>query len=226
MGLSRWITQRARERIKRGVDVVGASVGLVAAAPVMAAAAGAIWVKMGRPVLFVQPRPGKDAVVFELMKFRTMTTRKPGQGYDQDAVRITPLGAFLRKTSIDELPTLFNVLRGDMSLVGPRPLLVEYLERYSPEQARRHEVKPGVTGHAQVNGRNALSWEEKFALDVWYVDNWSLKLDAQILLRTVWAVLRREGISPDDHAVMPVFEGAASSSTPETVSERAVSAVG
>jgi lipopolysaccharide/colanic/teichoic acid biosynthesis glycosyltransferase len=143
-----------------------------------------------------------------LIKFRTMTDARDAAGnLLPDADRLSRFGRFLRASSLDELPELFNVLKGDMSLVGPRPLLMEYLDRYTPEQARRHDVKPGITGWAQINGRNAISWEAKFRLDVWYVDNWSLWLDVRILARTVWAVVRREGISADSHATMPKFEG-------------------
>jgi len=163
---------------------------------------------MGRPVLFKQMRPGLNAKPFYMYKFRTMTNEKDEQGNPlSDEQRLTRLGRFLRSTSLDELPELFNVLKGDMSLVGPRPLLMQYLARYTPEQARRHEVKPGITGWAQVNGRNAITWEEKFALDVWYVDNWSLWLDIKILAMTVVKVFKREGISAKGEATMPEFMG-------------------
>jgi lipopolysaccharide/colanic/teichoic acid biosynthesis glycosyltransferase len=199
---------RALQRtIKRLIDVGAAASGLVALAPVMAATAAAVRVSLGAPVLFRQRRPGLGGAPFELIKFRTMRAAAPGEGVDSDARRLTAVGAKLRAWSLDELPTLWNVLRGDMSLVGPRPLLMQYLDRYTPEQARRHEVRPGVTGWAQVNGRNALSWDDKFALDVWYVDNWSLWLDARILLRTFTKVLRRDGISAEQHATMPEFLG-------------------
>ena len=161
--------------VKRGLDVTVSAVGLVLSAPVQLVTAGIVLATDGRPVLFRQARPGKDGVVFELVKFRTM--RHPDANHVSDADRLTTVGRFLRSTSLDELPTLWNVLKGDMSLVGPRPLLVEYLPRYSPQQARRHEVRPGVTGLAQVSGRNGLSWEDKFALDVEYVDQRSLRLD-------------------------------------------------
>lgn len=190
------------------MDIVGAAVGLVLASPIMAVAALAIRATMGRPVLFRQLRPGLGGKPFLLLKFRTMRPEAPGsRGPASDAERLTPLGRFLRAASIDELPTLWNVLRGDMSLVGPRPLLMEYLDRYSPEQARRHEVKPGITGWAQVNGRNALSWEEKFRLDVWYVDHCSFLLDLKILFLTLLKVLRREGINHPGEATMPEFQG-------------------
>lgn len=157
---------------------------------------------MGSPAFFRQVRPGRGGKPFEITKLRTM---KSGAG--SDAERLTALGKFLRSTSIDELPQLWTVLKGDLSLVGPRPLLVQYLPLYSPEQARRHEVLPGITGWAQIHGRNAISWEEKFAHDVWYVDHWSFGLDVRILARTALAVLRREGISGEGHVTMPVFAG-------------------
>jgi lipopolysaccharide/colanic/teichoic acid biosynthesis glycosyltransferase len=160
---------------------------------------------MGSPVLFRQPRPGKDGVVFELVKFRTM--RHPDADHVTDAERLTPLGQWLRSTSLDELPTMWNVVKGDMSLVGPRPLLVEYLPLYTAEQARRHEARPGVTGLAQVSGRNALSWDEKFALDVEYVDGHSLRGDLRILMATLIRVLRRQDISADGEATTQPFKG-------------------
>ncbi len=193
---------------KRVMDIAGAAAGLVLGAPVMAAAALAIRATMGRPVLFRQLRPGLRGKPFMLVKFRTMRPETPGErGLASDAARLTRLGRFLRATSIDELPTLWNVLRGEMSLVGPRPLLMEYLDRYSPEQARRHEVKPGITGWAQVNGRNALTWDEKFRLDVWYVDHCSFLLDLKILILTLLKVLRCEGVSHPGEATMPEFRG-------------------
>ncbi len=190
---------------KRALDVTVSAVGLVVSAPVQVVTAGVVLVAHGRPVLFRQARPGRDGVVFELVKFRTM--RHPDATHVTDAERLTSVGRFLRSTSLDELPTLWNVLKGDMSLVGPRPLLVEYLPRYSPEQARRHEVRPGVTGLAQVSGRNGLGWEDKFALDVEYVDRRSWRLDVEILARTVRSVLRRQGISGGGEATMSVFMG-------------------
>jgi len=163
---------------------------------------------MGRPVLFRQQRPGLRGKPFTLYKFRTMRDARTASGeLLPDDLRLTTFGKWLRSTSLDELPELFNVLKGEMSLVGPRPLLMEYLPRYSPEQARRHEVKPGITGWAQVNGRNALTWEEKFRMDVWYVDHWNLWLDMKIVLLTIWKVLKREGISAEGSATMPVFTG-------------------
>jgi len=175
---------------------------------VLAVAAISVYLDDGGPVLFCQDRPGKDGSIFKLYKFRTMRKQRPGEqpGLD-DAKRISKLGAFLRKTSVDELPTLFNVLRGEMSLVGPRPLLVEYLGRYSKEQARRHDVRPGITGWAQVNGRNALSWDDKFRLDVEYVDRRSMLFDLRILLQTALPVLRQSGIASNGHVSMPPFQG-------------------
>ena len=198
--------RRAYDVAKRVLDAGVAAAGLVVTAPVQAAVALAVLKVHGRPVLFRQPRPGKDGKVFELVKFRTMLP--PDAQRVSDADRLTSLGALLRATSLDELPTLWNVLKGDMSLVGPRPLLVQYLERYSPEQARRHEVRPGITGLAQVRGRNNLDWDEKFALDVEYVDNRSLGLDLRILWETVAVVLQRRGISADGHVTMSEFRGA------------------
>ena len=198
--------RRAYDVTKRILDAGVAGVGLVVTAPLQAAVALAVLKEHGRPVLFRQPRPGKDGRVFTLVKFRTMLL--PDAKRVSDADRLTGLGRFLRATSLDELPTLWNVLRGEMSLVGPRPLLVQYLERYSPEQARRHEVRPGITGLAQVRGRNNLDWDDKFALDVEYVDNRSLGLDLRILWETVAVVLLRRGISADGHVTMSEFRGA------------------
>jgi lipopolysaccharide/colanic/teichoic acid biosynthesis glycosyltransferase len=199
---------------KRALDVVTSAVGLVLFSPVLAAVAVVVRLRLGAPVLFRQSRPGLNAVCFCLVKFRTMTTTTDAQGnLLPDADRLTSLGRFLRKTSLDELPQLWNVLTGDLSLVGPRPLLIEYLDRYTPEQARRHLVKPGITGWAQVNGRNVLSWEEKFALDTWYVDHWSFWLDLRIVLLTIKSVVRREGISNTQHATMPLFTGSKSEDT-------------
>lgn len=194
--------------MKRGLDIVGASVGLLLLSPVILVVALLIRLKLGRPVLFRQARPGLGGRAFSMIKFRTMTDARNSQGeLLSDAQRLTSFGRWLRSTSIDELPELWNVLRGDMSLVGPRPLLMEYLPLYSREQARRHEVRPGLTGWAQVNGRNALSWNEKFALDIWYVDNRSLFLDLRILMATVVRVIRRQGISADGEATMAPFTG-------------------
>ena len=194
-------------RGKRLLDLALTTPILCASLPVQAATALAIRVRMGRPVLFRQQRPGIDGEPFEMLKFRTMFQPDPERGLVTDADRMTGLGSFLRSTSLDELPTLWNIVRGDMSLVGPRPLLVQYLGRYSPEQARRHEVKPGLTGLAQVSGRNAISWESKFRHDVEYVDNHSLLLDLKIIVRTVVQVVRREGISAAGEATMPEFMG-------------------
>ena len=194
--------------LKRAIDLAGACTLLVLSVPLMLAAALAIRLLMGRPVLFRQIRAGHRGRPFTLFKFRTMhDTLGPDGRLLPDTQRLTPLGRLLRRTSIDELPQLWNVLRGEMSLVGPRPLLVEYLDRFTPEQARRHEVKPGITGWAQVTGRNALDWEERFALDVWYVDHRSLRLDARILLLTAWKVLRREQINHAGDEPMPEFMG-------------------
>jgi sugar transferase EpsL len=191
-----------RLALKRAVDVSFASTMLAVSGPAMAVAATAIRITMGSPVLFRHVRPGLRGRPFTLYKLRTMSS---GPGGDAD--RLTRLGRFLRSTSLDELPQLWNVLRGDMSLVGPRPLIMAYLARYSPEQARRHEVLPGITGWAQINGRNSLSHQEKFALDVWYVDHWSLGLDLRILAATLQRVVARSGISARDHVTMPEFMG-------------------
>ena len=194
--------------LQRVLDVTLASAGLVAASPVMLAVSAAVAVDLGRPVLFRQRRLGRDGREFEMIKFRTMRDAAGPDGAPRpDAERLTPLGRWLRATSLDELPELWNVLRGEMSMVGPRPLLPRYLPRYSREQARRHLVKPGVTGWGQIHGRNARTWERKFELDVWYVDHWSNALDLRILLRTFGAVLRREGISAPGEATMPEFLG-------------------
>ncbi len=179
---------------------------LVPAMPVLVAIALLIWKRIGRPIFFKQVRPGRNGKPFRIIKFRTMLEARGQDGAPlPDGERLTSLGRFLRSTSLDELPELFNVLKGDMSIVGPRPLLMQYLERYTLEQARRHEVKPGLTGWAQINGRNAISWEEKFKLDVWYVDHWSLSLDLKIILMTVLKVLKREGISQEGEATMQEF---------------------
>ncbi len=194
--------------VKRAIDVTAAAVLLTLAAPILGVAGLLVWIGMGRPVLFRQMRAGWRGRPFSLWKFRTMRQLADPEGRPlPDALRLTPLGRLLRRLSIDELPQLVNVLRGEMSLVGPRPLLMPYLDRYTPEQARRHEVKPGITGWAQVNGRNALSWEERFALDVWYVDHWSLRLDARILWRTVGTLFCRRGINHAGDAPMPEFWG-------------------
>jgi lipopolysaccharide/colanic/teichoic acid biosynthesis glycosyltransferase len=194
--------------IKRAFDIVAAGCALLVLAPVIVFVAWQISRKMGSPVLFRQVRPGLNGKPFEMIKFRTMKDAIDASGNPlPDSERLTPFGQFLRSSSLDELPELWNVLKGDMSLVGPRPLLMEYLPLYSPEQARRHEVRPGVTGWAQVNGRNTLSWEDKFKLDVWYVDNRSLWLDIKVLFLTVKKVLVRDGISAEGEATMSKFTG-------------------
>lgn len=194
--------------LKRAFDIVVAAALLVVLAPLMAMIALAVRIGLGQPVIFVQESPGKGGRVFRLYKFRTMRDARGPDGTPlPDAERLTGLGRFLRASSLDELPELWNVLRGDMSLVGPRPLLVEYLDRYSPRQARRHEVRPGITGLAQVSGRNALGWDERLELDVRYVDERTFWLDLRILLLTLGTVVRREGIASDGHATMPEFTG-------------------
>jgi len=196
-----------RRRGKRMVDIVGAFFGLVTTAPVQLAAAAMVRWKLGPPVLFKQQRLGLGGEVFEIIKFKTMTSATDSTGVllpDQD--RLPPFGHWLRSTSLDELPELWNVLRGEMSLVGPRPLLLEYLPHYSNNQMRRHEVRPGITGWAQVNGRNTLPWSQKFDLDVWYVNNYSFRVDLRILGNTFLSVIRREGISAHNHETMPRFD--------------------
>lgn len=196
--------------IKRVADVVIATIALVLLSPVLAVVAILVRFDVGSPVLFRQVRPGLHGEPFCMIKFRTMRDANDAVGNPlSDAERLTPFGQFLRTTSLDELPELWNVLKGDMSLVGPRPLLMEYLPRYSAEQFRRHEVRPGITGWAQVNGRNALTWPEKFALDVWYVDHHNLWLDSKVLLMTVLKVLTRRDISADGEATMSKFRGGA-----------------
>ncbi|QYY37479.1 sugar transferase [Ruficoccus sp. ZRK36] len=193
---------------KRLFDIAVSALALLMLSPVLVGVCLVSWYKLGRPILFRQPRPGLHGKVFNILKLRTMSdARGPDGELLPDAERLGRYGRFLRSTSLDELPELINVLKGDMSLVGPRPLLVRYLERYSPEQARRHEVRPGLTGWAQVKGRNALSWPERLKLDVWYVNNRSCWLDLKILFLTVRAVLRREGISADGEVTMSEFMG-------------------
>jgi sugar transferase EpsL len=187
---------------KRLFDLVFSLLALIVLSPVILVTAVLVRLFIGTPILFTQQRPGYRGVPFHIYKFRTMTDR-PGT----DAERLTRLGRILRAISLDELPELINILRGEMSFVGPRPLLMEYLPRYSAEQARRHDVVPGLTGWAQVNGRNALSWEDKFKYDVWYVDHWSFPLDIKIILLTAWKVVKREGISQQGHATAEVFMG-------------------
>ena len=203
---------RYNPTFKRILDGVVAAVALIVLSPLLAGLALLIRLTMGAPVLFRQQRPGLHGKPFTLYKFRTMTDERDAQGnLLPDEQRLTRLGRFLRSTSLDELPELWNVLKGDMSLVGPRPLLMEYLPLYTPEQFRRHEVKPGITGWAQINGRNALTWEEKFKLDVWYVDHLSFFLDMKILFLTLWKVLTREGISHPGRETMPKFTGSKTS---------------
>jgi lipopolysaccharide/colanic/teichoic acid biosynthesis glycosyltransferase len=193
---------------KRLFDLILTLPGLVLISPLLALIGVLVRIFLGSPVLFRQMRPGKAGEPFYVYKFRTMTDeRGSSEHLLSDAERMTGLGRFLRSLSLDELPELFNVLRGEMSLVGPRPLLMQYLDRYSIEQARRHEVLPGISGWAQVNGRNAITWEDKFRYDVWYVDNWSLWLDIKILLTTFWKVITREGISQLGHTTAEEFMG-------------------
>ncbi|MET7668600.1 sugar transferase [Micromonospora luteifusca] len=210
-------SSRKHDGVRRVLDIAGAAVGLALTAPVMLAIASTILITMGRPVLFRQPRPGLHGKLFCLVKFRSMAVQGEREGPSGDRARLTRLGAWLRKTSLDELPSLWNVLRGEMSLVGPRPLLPSYLARYTPQQFRRHEVRPGITGLQQVNGRNSLTWERRFAYDIWYVDHRSLWLDLRILARTVVVVLRREGITAPGSATAHEFQGA-SARVPATVS--------
>lgn len=193
---------------KRLLDVSLALLGLSMLSPLIVILAILVYATLGPPVFFRQQRPGLRGQPFTILKFRTMTDERDAEGNPlPDEERLTSLGRFLRRTSLDELPELINVLRGEMSLVGPRPLLMEYLKRYTPEQMRRHEVKPGITGWAQINGRNAIGWEEKFALDVWYVDHIALGLDLRILATTIWKVLKGENINHEGHATMPEFKG-------------------
>lgn len=196
-------------RAKRLSDIVGASLALVALAPVLAVVAVLVAARLGRPVLFRQPRPGLHGKTFTILKFRTMLEPDPAAGLVSDNDRLTPFGSFLRSTSLDELPSLWNILRGDMSFVGPRPTLCRYLDLYTAEESRRHDVLPGLTGLAQVRGRNALPWPERLRSDVEYVDTVTLGLDLRILLRTVVVVLRREGIAAPGHVSSDVFEGTA-----------------
>jgi lipopolysaccharide/colanic/teichoic acid biosynthesis glycosyltransferase len=200
--------KKVSQLVKWVLDRLCAAIALLVLSPVILIVAIAIYIRMSSPIFFTQPRPGKNGVVFQFYKFRTMTSDRDSSGnLLSDEERLTAIGQFLRKTSLDELPQLWNVLKGDMSFVGPRPLMVEYLERYSPEQARRHDVMPGITGWAQINGRNTISWQQKFKLDVWYVDNWSWWLDLKILFLTVWKVVKKEGISQANHATVEDFTG-------------------
>lgn len=194
--------------IKRILDIISSLLAIIILSPLLAVTAVLVKTKLGSPVLFRQERPGKDEKIFTLMKFRTMTDERDENGeLLPDEVRLTKFGKFLRSTSIDELPELFNILKGDMSVIGPRPLLVEYIPRYNEHQHRRHEVRPGLSGWAQVNGRNTVSWEDKFDMDVHYVDNYSFAMDVKILFMTVLNVLKREGISSESSATMEVFMG-------------------
>lgn len=193
---------------KRLFDLILVIPGVVLISPILGLIALLVWIKHGRPIFFKQNRPGYHGQPFEVIKYRTMANLYDKHGeLLPDSKRLTSLGRFLRSTSLDELPELFNVISGKMSLVGPRPLLMQYLDRYSAEQARRHDVLPGIAGWAQVNGRNLLSWEDKFRMDVWYVDNWSIGLDLKILGLTFWKVLKREGISQPGHATAEEFMG-------------------
>ena len=193
---------------KRLFDILLTVLGGLILLPFVLLIALAIRVSMGKPVIFRQKRPGLGGEPFDIFKFRTMRNIEDEDGHPlPDADRLTRVGRFLRSLSLDELPELWNVLRGEMSLVGPRPLLMQYLERYTPEQARRHAVLPGITGWAQINGRNALTWEHKFRYDLWYVENWSLRLDVKILMITLWKVIQREGISQEGHATAEEFMG-------------------
>ncbi len=194
--------------LKRFIDIVIAFIGLILLLPVLTIVAWLVYRKLGNPIFFRQTRPGKEGKPFQMIKFRTMLDAVDQNGCElSDERRITPFGRLLRSSSLDELPELWNVLKGDMSLVGPRPLLMDYLPLYSVEQYRRHNVRPGITGWAQINGRNALSWDEKFRLDVWYVDNQSVWLDMKILFLTVLKVLKRDGINQDGEATMTKFRG-------------------
>ncbi|MEH6697578.1 MAG: sugar transferase [Brevundimonas sp.] len=193
---------------KRPIDILGAGLTLVVLSPVLLVSALVVATRLGRPVLFKQKRAGLGSRAFNVLKFRSMTdARDPDGTLRPDSERLTPLGVFLRESSIDELPSLLNVLKGEMSLIGPRPFIYDYVDLYTPEQARRHDVRPGITGWAQVNGRNALSWEEKFRLDVWYVDNVSLWLDIKIVFLTLKKLIIRDGISAPGSATMERFRG-------------------
>jgi len=194
--------------LRRGIDILAAVLGLAVLMPLITVLAVVVFSDLGRPILFSQARPGKEGRLFTLHKFRTMSYATDAQGkLLPDSERLGTIGRFLRRYSLDELPQLWNLLRGDISLIGPRPLLAEYLPLYSPEQARRHEIRPGITGWAQVNGRNDQSWEERFRLDVWYVDHRSFWLDLKILWITIVKVVRSEGVNQPGHATMPRFTG-------------------
>ncbi len=199
-----------RTRLKRLLDFCAATIGLLLLSPLLALLALLIRIKLGSPVLFSQTRPGLGCQPFDLIKFRTMTDARDDDGnLLPDAERLTRFGRFLRKSSLDELPELWNVIKGDMSMVGPRPLLMEYLPLYSPEQARRHDLRPGITGWAQVNGRNAISWNDKFKLDIWYVEHVSLRVDMRIMYLTILRVTRQNGIAAEGEATMSKFKGKA-----------------
>lgn len=216
-------SRAASSTAKRVLDICGAVAGLVAFGPVMCVAASAIRLTMGSPVLFRQVRPGYRGETFTIYKFRTMRPADEGtKWFRTDAERLTPLGSFLRRSSIDELPELFNVLKGDMSLVGPRPLLVEYLEKYTPEEARRHEVYPGITGWAQVNGRQHIPFSKRLELDVWYIDNWSFWLDVQILLRTVRQALSGAGVESGQNVDVVDDLGLSSDRVRSSVSDKVI----
>ncbi|MBF8436532.1 sugar transferase [Halanaerobiaceae bacterium Z-7014] len=194
--------------IKRILDIVLSVLGLVVLSPLFIIISIMVYFKLGSPVFFVQRRPGKDEKIFDLIKFRTMTDERDDNGeLLPDRIRLTKFGKFLRSTSIDELPELINVIKGEMSLIGPRPLLVEYIDRYNEFQARRHEMRPGITGLAQINGRNALTWEEKFEYDIEYIDNYSLLLDFKIIIKTIIQVFKRDGINQKDNVTMTKFKG-------------------
>jgi sugar transferase EpsL len=207
--------------MKRLFDLCGASFGSLLLLPTLLCLALLVRWRFGSPVLFCQLRPGRHGKPFTILKFRTMRDALDAQGNAlPDEQRLTPFGQWLRNTSLDELPELWNVLKGDMSLVGPRPLLMHYLDRYTPGQARRHDVRPGITGWAQINGRNAISWEQKFELDLWYVEHWSFWLDLRILALTLLKVFRRDGIAAQDHVTMPEFMGTQSADAPPRASSR------
>ncbi|PZV19580.1 MAG: UDP-galactose phosphate transferase [Pseudanabaena sp.] len=201
-------TRKFNRLIKWGLDRIAAAIAILIFSPILLTVAILIFIRMGSPIVFTQQRPGKNGNIFTFYKFRTMNNRRDSNGnLLPDLERISTLGKFLRQTSLDELPQLWNVLKGDKSFVGPRPLLVEYIERYSPEQFRRHDVLPGITGWAQVNGRNSISWSEKFKLDAWYVNNWTLGLDLKILFLTLWKVIKKDGINKSDREIMEIFMG-------------------
>jgi len=194
--------------IKRGFDILISLLALIILLPVLITTAFLVRIKLGNPIFFIQERIGRGNKCFKMIKFRTMSDDKDKEGKElPDRERLTNTGKILRALSLDEIPELLNVIKGDMSLVGPRPLLVEYLEKYSKEQLRRHDVLPGITGWAQINGRNAISWTEKFKLDLWYIDNWSLYLDFKILFLTLYKVIKKDGINQDDKVTMEYFNG-------------------